>query len=299
MHSARSAPAGGERPQDPAGCATSQGPSGLCSPPRPAESPRGCGRSPAAFPPGLRGDGCPELCRNFGGLIPPPRGPSLPVPRYSPRQRTRTTQKLRRKENAGTAAPTRPAAGSPPSPAAPLRPARHLRIPRSPGATPAPRAPLPQPRRDSPGRAGRAGRSRSRRSAHTGCSPRPGAGARPARAAAALWIVLPLLLQTPPASPRSPAVPRRAAANCLISPPAPPLASQMGLDRGHGGRRGNALILLLGCILTSWWSCLKVRKAAETRNLVYCSYQSKGVDLRSADPFSCSKLAQVKKMWSC
>lgn len=50
----------------------------------------------------------------------------------------------------------------------------------------------------------------------------------------------------------------------------------------------------LGCIRTSWWSCLRVRKAAETRNLSCGSYQSEGADPRDAEPFSCSELAQVE-----
>lgn len=101
------------------------------------------------------------------------------------------------------------------------------------------------------------------------------------------WVVS-LLLQTTRASPRSRAIPREAAVRCPRSLPAPPLASQMVLYQGHEGRRGNALILLLGCFLTSWWSCLRVRKAAKTRNLVRCSYQSKIPGMLS------SKLAQAE-----
>lgn len=228
------------------------------------------------------GRGMPEDLQNFGGRSTPSQGPDPAGAPVRPRRRTRTTQKLPRQENRGTATPTRPAAGSPHGRSVPTR------IPRTPGAP---------HRLTGPGRAGSAAPlGRSAHSSAVGAAPlRAARGrARPARAAAAPWFAASLLLQATPASPRSPAVPRRAAASCLISLSAPPLASQMVLDRGHGGRRGNALILLLGCVLTSWWSRLKVGKAVETRNLVCCSYQSKGVDLGTADPFSCSKLAQVK-----
>lgn len=203
--------------------------------------------------------------------VPRPRNPTLPVIRGG----ERAQHKVTRKEKPGQA---------------------HQRGQRAPPLRPDPHPPHPdalrvpgQTHRAGPGRAGLAAPLRALR-AHR--RSRRGAGARPARAAAALWFVASLLLQTTPASPRRRAVPR-AAASAVICPSAPPLASQMVLERGHGGRRGNALILLLGCVLTSWWSCLKVRKAAETRNLAYYSYQSKG-DLGRAEPFLCPKLAQVK-----
>lgn len=98
-----------------------------------------------------------------------------------------------------------------------------------------------------------------------GSSARRGAGesAQPRQCGFPLRFVS-LLLQTTPANPRSRAVLRPAAVRGLSNLPAPPLASQLVLCRGHGGRGGNALILLLGCALTSWWSPLRVRKTAKT-----------------------------------
>lgn len=62
------------------------------------------------------------------------------------------------------------------------------------------------------------------------------------------------LVQGSPASPTSRAVLQHAALCSLSSPPAPKSASQTVLCRGHRGLKGNALISLLGCIVTSWWS---------------------------------------------
>lgn len=276
MHFTRTVHVRGQRwPQDTPGCVTSTGrwPRALCSLGSVPPSPRGAVAALPPLPP-FRGSvparaaagGMPKALQELWWVQHPRlSGPTLPVPRHPPRRRERTTQKLPRKENPGTSTPTQRRSGPTRTPRTPGR----GQGPCGPGHTPLTSPHLPSPHRAGPGRAGSA-------------APLPGAPrspalsarrlralrgrTRPARAAAAL-LCCSLLLQTSPASPRSRAVPRRAAAGCLISPSAPPLASQMVSERGHGGGRGNALILLLGYVLTSWWSCLKVRKAAETRNL--------------------------------